>query len=153
MVARRQVKRIRKATVEVQSNENQSGKRSRLLDVGETKALRTVLLVLGAFVVAWLPYTVISVGKLTTRGSWDVDSSWANVVLTITLLNGCVNPFIYAAKDSRFREGLKKLWNKVHGTSPDVYSSTRTESIGARSSHGKVPINEPPLPQFKYVED
>ena len=75
----------------------------------ETKAMKTLLIVLGAFVVAWLPYTVCSIAKMVTKGSWELSSSVLNAVLTITTLNGCVNPVIYAIRDQRFRNGMKRL--------------------------------------------
>ncbi|KAL9965463.1 hypothetical protein ACROYT_G029265 [Oculina patagonica] len=75
----------------------------------ETKAMKTLLIVLGAFVVSWLPYTVCSVATMATKGSWELSSSTLNAVLTITMLNGCVNPVIYAIRDHRFRNGMKRM--------------------------------------------
>lgn len=75
----------------------------------ETKAMKTLLIVLGAFVISWLPYTVCSIAKMATRGSWELSSSSLNAVLTITTLNGCVNPVIYAIRDQRFRKGMKRV--------------------------------------------
>ena len=152
-VARRQVELIKRTTVHMQTNENRSVKPSQDIDASESKALKTVLLVLGAFIFAWLPYTVISLGKLATRGSWDVSATWSNAALTITLLNGCVNPFIYAVKDSRLRKGLNKLRSRVFMTSPDVLSSTQAASVGPKHSQNTVPTQEITLASFQRVDE
>ena len=102
-VARCHIKSIKKNSVQSSSNSNAFNQRAI-----ETKAMKTLLLVLGAFVVAWLPYTVCSVVTMATRGSWDISTSGLNAVLTITTLNGCANPLIYAIRDQRFRSGVKR---------------------------------------------
>lgn len=102
-VARYHVKHIKKNSV------NTSGSSAHGQRAMETKAMKTLLLVLGAFVASWLPYTVCSVAKMATKGSWELSSSALNAVLTITTLNGCVNPVIYAIRDQRFRNGMKRV--------------------------------------------
>ena len=102
-VARYHVKSIKKNSV------NTAGSRASDHRAMETKAMKTLLIVLGAFVVAWLPYTVCSIAKMATKGSWELSSSTLNAVLTITTLNGCVNPVIYAIRDQRFRNGMKRV--------------------------------------------
>lgn len=102
-VARHHVKQIKKNSVNT-SGANTNGQRAT-----ETKAMKTLLIVLGAFVVSWLPYTVLSVAKMVSKGSWEFSSSTLNAVLTITTLNGCVNPVIYAIRDQRFRNGMKRV--------------------------------------------
>ena len=97
------MKQIKKNSVNT-SGANTNGQRAT-----ETKAMKTLLIVLGAFVVSWLPYTVLSVAKMVSKGSWEFSSSTLNAVLTITTLNGCVNPVIYAIRDQRFRNGMKRV--------------------------------------------
>lgn len=102
-VARQHIKSIKKNSVQ-SSGSNASYQRAM-----ETKAMKTLLLVLGAFVVAWLPYTVSSIVTMTTKGTWDISISGLNAVLTITTLNGCVNPVIYGIRDQRFRSGARRV--------------------------------------------
>ncbi len=102
-VARYHVKSIKKNSV------NTAGSSVSNQRAMETKAMKTLLIVLGAFVVSWLPYTVCSVATMATKGSWELSSSALNAVLTITMLNGCVNPVIYAIRDHRFRKGMKRM--------------------------------------------
>ena len=102
-VARQHIKSIKKNSVQ-SSGSNASYQRTM-----ETKAMKTLLLVLGAFVVAWLPYTVSSIVTMTTKGTWDISITGLNAVLTITTLNGCVNPVIYGIRDQRFRSGARRV--------------------------------------------
>ncbi|XP_031573593.1 histamine H2 receptor-like [Actinia tenebrosa] len=102
-VARHQVKLIKRNSIGSSQNGPQNSRPT------ETRALRTVLMVLGAFVLAWLPYTIVSTGKLFMKTGWDVGASTANAVLTTTLVNGCFNPIIYAMRDRRFKSGLQKI--------------------------------------------
>ena len=102
-VARYHVREIKKNSVNTPGS-NTIGQRAM-----ETKAMKTLLIVLGAFVVSWLPYTVLSMAKMISKGSWEFSSSILNAVLTITLLNGCVNPVIYAIRDKRFCKGMKRM--------------------------------------------
>lgn len=92
--------------------------------------MKTLLIVLGAFVISWLPYTVCSVAKMATKGSWKLSSSALNAVLTITTLNGCVNPVIYAIRDQRFRNGMKRVLCPLASKDSQEFSSylsTRVE--------------------------
>lgn len=124
LVARYHVKSIKKNSVNTSGSSGQ-GQREM-----ETKAMKTLLIVLGAFVISWLPYTACSIAKMATRGSWKPSSSALNAVLTITTLNGCVNPVIYAIRDQRFRKGMKRvlcpLASKESGEF-NSYLSTRGE--------------------------
>ena len=109
----------------------------------ETRALKTVLMVLGAFVLAWLPYAIVSTGKLIKKTGWDVGTSTANAVLTITLINGCFNPVIYSMRDRRFKSGLTKIlcpcW-KVNSQDLSSYASTvqATSHVLGQKHLGKV---------------
>lgn len=66
-VARYHVKCIKENSVQNRFSSDASNQRA-----FETKALKTLLLVLGAFVVSWTPYTMITLAALVTKGSWDV---------------------------------------------------------------------------------
>ncbi|XP_020917377.1 rhodopsin, GQ-coupled-like [Exaiptasia diaphana] len=137
-VARNQVKLINKNSIETRQNGGSHRNKA-----NESKALKTVLLVLGAFVLAWLPYTIISTGKLVTR--WNIGPTSANAVLTITLINGSINPFIYSLRDKRFKGGFKKIIcscgkNLVEDTMDSYVSSVRRTQasqpeINAQDTH------------------
>ena len=120
IVARYHIKHIQRNSV---SENTSSGSGQRAL---ETKAMKTLLLVLGAFILAWLPYTVCTVAKMIPKGSWELSSSLLNAVLTITMLNGCMNPVIYAIRDQRFRKGMNKLLCPCAQQNTDEFNSYRS---------------------------
>ncbi|EDO35245.1 predicted protein [Nematostella vectensis] len=97
-VARHHVKQIKQNSVSSQQS----------VTVNDTRALKTILIVIGAFAVAWLPYTMFSLTKLFAPGVVKVEATGSNAVLTVTLLNGCINPVIYSLRDKRFRNGIRK---------------------------------------------
>lgn len=145
-VARHHIKSIKKNSVQNSASSNASNQRAM-----ETKAMKTLLLVLGAFVVSWLPYTLSSIVTMVTRGSWDISSSGVNAVLTFTTLNGCVNPVIYAIRDQRFRAGVKRVLCPLasRGTgelnsyfSTRGTSSTRTESMQENVELGNINFSQ-----------
>lgn len=113
--------------------------------VNETKALKTVLLVLGTFVLAWLPYTVVSTGKLLTRSTWNIGLTATNAVLTITLISGSINPFIYSLRDKRYKSGFRKIIG-VFRTSAnddrDSYISTVSRRTQASQKTASVEVTK-----------
>lgn len=123
-VARYHVKSIKKNSV------NTSGSSAQDQRAMETKAMKTLLIVLGAFVISWLPYSVYSVVKMATKGSWKASSSTLNAVLTITTLNGCVNPVIYAIRDQRFRNGMKRVLCPLASKESREFNSYRSTRGG-----------------------
>lgn len=131
-VARHQVRLIKNNNIGSSQDGPQNSRPS------ETRALKTVLMVLGAFVLAWLPYTIVSTGKLFKRSGWDVGTSTANAVLTITLINGCFNPVIYSMRDRRFKNGLQKILCPCTRTiSPDLNSYISTAQVTAHALRQK----------------
>lgn len=127
-VARYHIRLIKKNSIG--SDSNNSGPNAQ-----ETKALKTVLLVIGGFVVSWLPYSVSSLGKLLSKGSWTLNATAANAVLTITLLNGCVNPVIYSIRDKRFRRGFRKILCPCMPQQSNEFNSYMSTVAGTNSQN------------------
>ncbi|XP_048588547.1 beta-1 adrenergic receptor [Nematostella vectensis] len=74
----------------------------------ERKAHKTILIIIGAFVVCWLPYSIGTSWKLATGHALEL--YWfANVGLTLALTNSSLNPLIYTLRDRRVRMGFMKL--------------------------------------------
>ena len=110
MVANKHVKKIRKenqSLVALQANEFQSETDCR--KPVELKAHKTILIVIGAFVVCWSLYTVATSWKILT-GQVTVPYQMANAGLTLALFNSAVNPVIYSLRDRRFRKGFIKVF-------------------------------------------
>ena len=118
LVARYHVQSIKQNSVQDCQSSNASSRRTL-----ETKASKTLLLVLGAFVVSWLPYTLVTMATMVTKGSWDASSSILNAALTMTTVNGCINPMIYAIRDQRFLSGMKRVLHPQASRGPGEFNS------------------------------
>ncbi|XP_067046134.1 trace amine-associated receptor 9-like [Acropora muricata] len=118
LVARYHVQSIKQNSVQDCQSSNTSSRRTL-----ETKASKTLLLVLGAFVVSWLPYTLVTMATMVTKGSWDASSSILNAALTLTTVNGCINPMIYAIRDQRFLSGMKRVLHPQASRGPGEFNS------------------------------
>jgi len=118
LVARYHVQSIKNNSVQDCQPSNASSRRTL-----ETKASKTLMLVLGAFVVSWLPYTLVTMATMVTKGSWDASSSILNAALTMTTVNGCINPMIYAIRDQRFLSGMKRVLHPQASRDPGEFNS------------------------------
>ncbi|KXJ29809.1 Alpha-1A adrenergic receptor [Exaiptasia diaphana] len=74
----------------------------------DRKAYKTVLVIIGTFVICWLPYTIGTSIKILT-GNKEAPYWLSYLGLTLALTNSCVNPVIYTIRDRRFRRGIKKF--------------------------------------------
>ena len=96
----------------------------------EAKVTQMMGLVLGFFLLCWIPYTVLNI----LRGRVTVAPRWLDIMykLSISLLysNSFMNPIIYGWKNRTFRSAYKRLWmcgrydRKDLNNSLNIYSST-----------------------------
>lgn len=84
-----------------------SGSQSNPRPTRDKKAHKTILIIIGAFLLCWLPYTFGTSWKILT--DQKLAPYWlANLGLTLALTNSFINPIIYTIRDRRFRRALKK---------------------------------------------
>ena len=95
--------------------------------------LRTVLVIVGAFVLCWLPYTVSTTFRLFLK---SVPPAWlVHLGLMLASSNSFVNPAIYSAFDKGMRDEFKSLcrfWAAKRGYAEDGVRSRRSSSNLAR---------------------
>lgn len=128
MVANSHVKKIRKENqsyVVSKSSEFQSEAEYRIPT--ELKAHKTILVIIGAFVLCWSLYTVSTLWKMLT-GQATVPYRVANAGLTLALFNSVVNPVIYSLRDHRFRKGFIKVFLIILRKLDNGESKNRTSS-------------------------
>lgn len=102
-VADDQSKKIAKNSTTSRSSLGEQLKPSR-----DRKAHKTVLIIIGAFMICWLPYTIGTLFKLLT-GTKQAPYWLSHLGLTLALTNSFINPIIYTIRDRRFRRGVKKI--------------------------------------------
>ena len=92
----------------------------------EMKAAKTIAVVIGAFVICWLPFFVIVVGHAndpTFRYPMEV----YNMFKWMEYLNSCLNPVIYTCMNRTYRRAFQRLFNRVY--LQQTVGSTRRESV------------------------
>ncbi len=84
------------------------------------KAIRTLAIIVGAFYVAWLPFTVEHIVK-AFKGSLEEVPEWLEIaIFVLAIANSFWNPIIYISSNKIFRRATFKLFgrmcnrNKVH---------------------------------------
>ena len=119
--------------------------------VRELKATKMVAIVIGAFIVCWLPFFLVTVLSFCEKCMQPLrDSPALSRFVTIVfvnvlpVLNSCLNPIIYAVFNTEFRVAFKKmlarfLGREQRGNATDEFSVTeftrcRTNSGASGSS-------------------
>lgn len=91
------------------STDGGSDSRSNPTPARDKKAHKTILIIIGAFLFCWLPYTFGTSWKILT-GQTLAPYWLANLGLTLALTNSSINPIVYTIRDRRFRRGLQKTF-------------------------------------------
>ncbi|KAJ8030903.1 Histamine H2 receptor [Holothuria leucospilota] len=107
-IARRQAKAIRRLMVNSSEAEDGARERTNRRSVDEHKATKIIAIVLGCFVICWVPYfSVFTFAKTQTR--FQVSEPVYNVILWLGYVNSLVNPLVYTAMIRDFRNAFKRI--------------------------------------------
>lgn len=129
----------------------------------EMKAAKTILVVIGAFVVCWLPFFVIVVGHATDK-NFTYPMEVYNMFKWMEYLNSCLNPVIYTCMNRTYRRAFKRLFNRVYleqtvgnsrrGSSVSMYLTRRGSAISGYMSQRKHrgPITHTAVPNMEAIE-
>lgn len=129
----------------------------------EMKAAKTILVVIGAFVVCWLPFFVIVVGHANDP-SFKYPIEVYNMFKWMEYLNSCLNPVIYTCMNRTYRRAFKRLFNRVYleqtvgtsrrGSTVSMYLSRRGSAISGYVSHRKYRGSVPhsPVTNLEIIE-
>ena len=113
----------------------------------EMKAAKTILVVIGAFVVCWLPFFAIVVGHANDP-NFSFPIEVYNMFKWMEYLNSCLNPVIYTCMNLTYRRAFKRLFTRVYleqtvgtsrrGSSVSMYLSRRGSAISGYISNRKL---------------
>jgi len=111
-VARKQAKKIKRENLQKSLNEMNASVRS----IQNYKAMKTIGLVLGVFIVSWLPSLVVAVVGYVTASDKCQDHKLTYVVwpwiLTVGLTSSAINPWIYYFRNGEFRDALRRCFHR-----------------------------------------
>ncbi|XP_041463787.1 D(2) dopamine receptor-like [Lytechinus variegatus] len=73
----------------------------------DTKAATTLLILLGVFLVCWMPYVVVT---FLLNAHVTVRPIVHSALFMVALTNSVLNVFVYGVLNTKFRLGFRKLW-------------------------------------------
>ena len=121
-IAMRQVRQIRKLTVaatptlNTPENPNRTRQRrfsKRTTMAKELKATNSIFIVYIAFIMVWLPNTVLHMLVFFQPTFHVTKTMWYTFFDVLPVLNTCVNPLVYSFYNRQFRESLLYTWRKM----------------------------------------
>ncbi|TRZ00955.1 hypothetical protein DNTS_033858 [Danionella cerebrum] len=92
-----------------QSGRERSLRRHRISSSRETKAATTLGLILGAFVICWLPFFIHEVIFNICTSSCKPSAGVTNFLTWLGYLNSLINPLIYTIFNEDFKRAFQKL--------------------------------------------
>ncbi|XP_075253121.1 dopamine receptor 4-like isoform X2 [Convolutriloba macropyga] len=75
----------------------------------ERKATKTLGIVFGVFILCWLPFFTFNVVQAFTNRSFQYEIQLFDFFTLLGYANSCLNPFIYAATNVRFRLAFMRI--------------------------------------------
>ena len=77
----------------------------------EIKAAKTIAVVIGAFVICWLPFFVLVLGYAYDK-KFPVSMKVYKALKWMEYLNSCLNPIIYCCLNRTYRRAFRKLFTR-----------------------------------------
>lgn len=92
--------------------------RSALQEAQERKLAKTMLIIIGAFVVTWLPFLILNIYVMACNDSTSCDTltvprTVTYIIVFLRLSNSFVNFLVYALRIPGFREHLCKIFHRT----------------------------------------
>lgn len=99
----------------------------------DVKAAKTIAVVIGAFIICWLPFFVSVLGYVYNPHFYPLPIFKA--IKWLEYLNSCLNPIIYTCLNTTYRKAFKRLFKKWRGQ----MERTREESLSIISRRLTLP--------------
>ncbi|XP_013776779.1 D(1)-like dopamine receptor [Limulus polyphemus] len=136
LIAERQAREIKHLEVSLQTADQQVKRslrrRSRQL-ITDTKAIRTLGIVMGVFCVCWLPFFLMYV-ILSYCEQCYLSYEWRSAITWLGYLNSSFNPCIYVFLNKEFKEAFSRVLGCNYHKDSDV---TMPDDISSASRHAQ----------------
>ncbi|XP_076367817.1 D(1)-like dopamine receptor [Tachypleus tridentatus] len=136
LIAERQAREIKHLEVSLQTADQQVKRslrrRSRQL-ITDTKAIRTLGIVMGVFCVCWLPFFLMYV-ILAYCEQCYLSYEWRSAITWLGYLNSSFNPCIYVFLNKEFKEAFSRVLGCNYRKDSDV---TVPDDISSASRHAQ----------------
>ena len=125
----------------------------------DIKAAKTIAVVIGGFVICWLPFFVV---VLSVANRTPTHVTFFNVAKWLEYLNSCLNPVIYTCSNRTYRSAFKKLFRrcreKIRREDSDALAGVSTWKTVAEThaiTHREASSDQSGLitPNGKAIED
>ena len=99
--------------IQVLTNKNKAvhseTSKSHKISKSQINTTRTMIIVAVVFIICLMPYQVYYLVYITALGYTNISVKIYFAFLNISLLNCCINPFIYAVKFDAFKTGIRRM--------------------------------------------
>ena len=89
------------------------------------KATRTVLAIIGFFIVLCLPITIIDGIEQWCESCADIPGPVITIALCLVKLNACVNVFVYGGYNTDYRKAYWNIWYRAKGAFLNLCARTK----------------------------
>lgn len=109
----------------------------------ETKAAKTLAIIVGLFILCWLPFFTIYVIRPFCENC--IDPLLFSILFWLGYCNSAVNPMIYALFSKDFRFAFKRIICKCFCRNPGLSQKTSSSRRGSDMSHIKLRCRTPSI--------
>ncbi|XP_075680198.1 uncharacterized protein LOC113791145 [Dermatophagoides pteronyssinus] len=99
----------------------------------EKKAARQLGVILGAFILCWMPYIITYV--VTAYCTYCISLTVHQVTIWLGYLNSFLNPFLYALCNENFKHAFKKMLGRLQQPQHISYNFDQTLMAGNQNNH------------------
>lgn len=92
------------------------------------KATRTVLAIIGFFLVLCIPITIIDAIELWCKTCGNIPSWVTTLAICMVSANACVNVFVYGGYNTDYRKAYRKVWRRTKQVLLKPFTPTKNKS-------------------------